>query len=172
MINICIEMCNGKRIYAELYDEIAPKTVSHFMKLVDEKFYDGLIFHRIINGFMSQCGGFYIDNGTLVEKKCEQVEGEFAENGFNNTLNHSLGVLSMARADNPNSATSQFFICDVNCGFLDGKYAAFGKIYNEYESLKNIVQINSVPTCSLSPAFSDFPNASEIDVTIKSIYRI
>lgn len=171
-MNICIELMNGKRIYAELYPDKAPKTVENFLKLVDSKFYDGTIFHRVISGFMSQGGGFYLENGTLYEKHTDSVYGEFAANGFNNPVKHELGVLSMARANDYNSASSQFFICDVNCSFLDGQYAAFGKIYNEFESLKNCVTLNNINTTKIANGFDNFPLSETDNYTIKTIYRV
>lgn len=112
-------------IKAELYPDIAPATVENFVKLVNEKFYDGLIFHRVIEGFMIQ-GGCPDGNGTGGPGYC--IKGEFASNGFKNDLAHTRGVLSMARAQDPNSAGSQFFIMHQDAPHLDGEYAAFGKV--------------------------------------------
>lgn len=124
-IKICITMENGNEIHAELYPSIAPKTVENFVALVNDHFYDGLIFHRVIPGFMIQ-GGDPLGNGMGGSK--ETIPGEFAANGFQNDLKHERGVLSMARAMDPNSASSQFFIMHQNAPHLDGQYAAFGKV--------------------------------------------
>ncbi len=141
----------NKVIIIELYPEIAPETVANFQKLVSEKFYDNLIFHRVIKDFMIQ-GGDPQGNGTGGSE--ENVVGEFAANGFTNTLKHDEGVVSMARADdnNPdttddfNSASSQFFICvnnNTNLSYLDGNYAAFGKVIAGYD---NVLTISKVTT--------------------------
>ena len=124
-IKICITMENGKEIHAELYPSVTPKTVENFVALVNDHFYDGLIFHRVIPGFMIQ-GGDPLGNGMGGSK--ETIPGEFAANGFQNNLKHERGVLSMARAMDPNSASSQFFIMHQNAPHLDGQYAAFGKV--------------------------------------------
>ena len=120
---VVIEMENGGKIELELYPEAAPKTVANFLKLVGQGFYDGLIFHRVIPGFMIQ-GGDTQGNGMGGSK--ENIVGEFKANGFNNPIKHTRGVISMARAYNPNSASSQFFIMHANAPHLDGQYAAFG----------------------------------------------
>ena len=172
MTKICIELLNGKKMNVELYEDIAPITVKNFLKLVDEKYFDGLIFHRVIKDFMCQGGGYYIDGRTLCEKdKAESIVGEFSSNGYKNTLKHEFGVISMARSNNPNSATSQFFLCVDNCYHLDDNYAGFGKMTDE-ESLKVLRELNNLPTAYLSPAFADFPNVELESFTIKSIYRI
>ena len=120
-----IEMENGGIIELELCPEQAPLTVANFEKLVKEGFYDGLIFHRVISGFMIQ-GGCPLGTGTGGPGYC--IKGEFAMNGVKNKLSHKRGVLSMARAQSPNSAGSQFFIMHEDGEFLDGQYAAFGKV--------------------------------------------
>lgn len=135
-------MENGDIIKAELYPDIAPKTVENFLKLVNDHFYDGLTFHRIIEGFMIQGG---CPDGTGMGGPGWQIEGEFAQNGFPNELKHSKGVLSMARSGDPNSAGSQFFIMTDDSPHLDGAYAAFGKVIDE-ESLKNVDAIVKQPT--------------------------
>ena len=139
-------MENGGVITLELYPEIAPKTVANFEKLVKEGFYDGLIFHRGIAGFMIQGGD---PTGTGMGGAKEKLEGEFAANGFNNTLSHDRGVISMARSQSFNSASSQFFIMHEDGHFLDGQYAAFGKVVSGIEVVDEIA---SVPT-----DFSDRP---------------
>ena len=111
---------------AELYPEVAPLTVANFVKLAKENFFDGLIFHRVIRGFMLQGGGY---NEQMEEKNTPAIRGEFAANGFKqNTLKHTRGVLSMARTSDPNSASSQFFIMHAAAPYLDGQYAGFGKV--------------------------------------------
>jgi len=123
---VTFEMENGKKIVAELYPEIAPNTVANFVSLVQSGFYDGLIFHRVIAGFMIQGGD---PQGTGMGGPGYTIKGEFARNGFReNNLRHTRGVLSMARSMMPNSAGSQFFIMHANAPHLDGDYAAFGKV--------------------------------------------
>lgn len=133
--NILITMENGDTMSAELYPEIAPKTVENFVKLVNEKFYDGLIFHRVIPGFMIQGGD---PQGTGMGGPGYSIVGEFSSNGFPNDLKHTRGVLSMARAMDPNSAGSQFFIMHQDAPHLDGQYAAFGKLTNGFDTLDKI----------------------------------
>ena len=122
---VTIEMENGKKIVAELFPEIAPETVNNFVYLVGQGFYDGLIFHRVIPGFMIQ-GGDPDGVGTGGPGYC--IKGEFLMNGVKNELSHKRGVLSMARANHPNSAGSQFFIMHQDGKFLNNQYAAFGKV--------------------------------------------
>ncbi len=122
---VTIEMENGDIMKAELYPEIAPNTVKNYISLVKKGFYDGLIFHRVIEGFMIQGG---CPDGTGMGGPGYSIPGEFDMNGFTNELNHTAGVLSMARAQHPDSAGSQFFIMHKNAPHLDGSYAAFGKI--------------------------------------------
>lgn len=122
---VIIEMENGKKIKLELYPETAPITVANFEKLVRQGFYDGLIFHRVIEGFMIQGGD---PEGTGMGGSKERIKGEFASNGVANDLKHTRGVISMARSQNPNSASSQFFIMHRDAPHLDGSYAAFGKV--------------------------------------------
>ena len=122
---ITIEMANGDIIKAELYPQIAPNSVRNFISLINKGFYDGLIFHRVIRGFMIQ-GGCPQGNG--MGGPGYSIRGEFAQNGFPNELRHTKGVLSMARAMSPDSAGSQFFIMHEDAPHLDGAYAAFGKV--------------------------------------------
>ena len=131
-----IEMENGDVMKGELYPEIAPETVANFEKLVNEGFYDGLTFHRVIPGFMIQ-GGCPLGNGT--GGPGYGIKGEFSANGFENNLKHDRGVLSMARAMDPNSAGSQFFIMVEKAPHLDGSYAAFGRIIEGMEAADTIV---------------------------------
>ena len=128
-----IEMENGDVMKAELYPDIAPNTVENFIKLVEDGFYDGTIFHRVIPGFMVQGGA-----GTG-GRSADAINGEFASNGFKNDLKHERGVLSMARTMDPNSASSQFFIMVADSPHLDGEYAAFGKITSGIEAADTIV---------------------------------
>ena len=137
---VIIEMENGGKIEIELYRDVAPKTVENFEALVTAGFYDGLIFHRVIPGFMIQ-GGDPLGNGMGGAEK--KIKGEFAANGWNNTLKHERGVISMARAFDPNSASSQFFIMHANAPHLDGQYAAFGKVVSGMEVVDEIA---SIPT--------------------------
>ena len=122
---VVIEMENGKKIKLELYPETAPETVANFEKLVKKGFYDGLTFHRVIPGFMIQ-GGCPRGNGT--GNSGEHIKGEFSANGFDNDLKHTRGVISMARAADPDSASCQFFIMHADAPHLDGNYAAFGRV--------------------------------------------
>ncbi len=132
-----IEMEDGGVMRGELYPEIAPETVANFEKLVSDGFYDGLIFHRVIPGFMIQ-GGCPKGNGT--GGPGWTIKGEFTNNGFENNLKHERGVMSMARTPFPNSAGSQFFIMVSDSPFLDGEYAAFGKIIEGMEVADSIVK--------------------------------
>ena len=122
---VIIEMANGSKIKIELYPDIAPISCENFEKLVKQGFYDGLIFHRVISGFMIQGG---CPNGTGTGGPGCHIKGEFSANGVKNDLKHTRGVLSMARAQDPNSAGSQFFIMHEDAPYLDGQYAAFGKV--------------------------------------------
>ena len=132
-----IEMENGGIIELELYPETAPITVANFEKLVRQGFYDGLIFHRVISGFMIQGGD---PEGTGMGGSEENIKGEFLANGVKNDLSHTRGVISMARASNPNSASSQFFIMHADGTFLDGQYAAFGKVTKGIEVVDQIAE--------------------------------
>ena len=124
-VNVKITMENGGEITLELYPDTAPETVANFKKLAESGFYDGLTFHRIIKGFMIQ-GGDPLGNGIGGSEKT--ITGEFLQNGFDNPLKHTRGIISMARSMNPNSASSQFFIMHEDAPHLDGSYAAFGKV--------------------------------------------
>lgn len=138
MKKIIIEMENGEKMTGELYPEIAPITVENFEKLASEGFYDGLTFHRVIPGFMIQ-GGCPLGNGT--GGPGYTIKGEFAANGVENKLKHTRGVLSMARAMDPDSAGSQFFIMVEDAPHLDGQYAAFGMITDGMEEADRIVSV-------------------------------
>lgn len=140
MKKFIIEMENGDVIKGELYPDKAPKTVENFEKLAGSGFYDGLIFHRVIPGFMIQGG---CPDGTGMGGPGWSIEGEFSDNGFDNDLEHKRGVLSMARAMNPNSAGSQFFIMVADAPHLDGAYAAFGKVTEGMEAADKIVSVKT-----------------------------
>ena len=133
---VTITMKNGDVMKAELYPDIAPNTVNNFISLVKKGFYDGLIFHRVIRGFMIQGG---CPQGTGTGGPGYSIKGEFSENGFSNDLKHTPGVLSMARAMMPDSAGSQFFIMHKTSPHLDGSYAAFGKVIEGMETADAIV---------------------------------
>lgn len=135
---VTITMENGDVMKLELYPEIAPKTVENFVTLAKKNFYDGLIFHRVIKGFMIQGGD---PEGTGCGGPGHTIPGEFAANGFENPLKHTEGVISMARTNDPNSAGSQFFIMHKNSPFLDGQYAAFGKIIEGQEVVDKIATV-------------------------------
>ena len=137
---IVITMENGAQIKAELYPEHAPITVENFEKLIGQGFYDGLIFHRVIKGFMIQGG---CPDGTGMGGPGWHIKGEFSGNGVPNPIKHTRGVLSMARSMSPNSAGSQFFIMHQNAPHLDGQYAAFGKVI---EGIEVVDQIAATPT--------------------------
>ena len=134
---VTITMENGGVIKAELYPEVAPNTVNNFVDLVNRGFYDGLIFHRVIPGFMIQGG---CPEGTGTGGPGYSIKGEFTSNGFKNDLKHSKGVLSMARAMHPDSAGSQFFIMVADAPHLDGQYASFGKVIEGMDEADKIVK--------------------------------
>lgn len=152
---VTIEMENGGVIKAELYPAIAPNTVNNFISLVKKGFYDGLIFHRCISGFMIQGG---CPQGTGTGGPGYSVKGEFAQNGVPNDLSHKRGVLSMARAGHPDSAGSQFFIMVAPAPHLDGQYAAFGQVTGNVEEA---IRISEVPT--------DWNDKPKTPVVIQSI---
>ncbi len=138
---VILEIKNFGTVKIELDATQAPITVAHFEKLVGEGFYDGLTFHRIIQGFMIQ-GGDPTGTG-YGDPNLERIKGEFKMNGVNNTLHHGPGVISMARSQNPNSASSQFFICHVDCAYLDGQYAAFGKVVEGMEVVDKVARVRT-----------------------------
>lgn len=137
---VVIEMENGKKIKIELYPEIAPISCENFEKLVKSRFYDGLTFHRVISGFMIQ-GGCPEGNGT--GGPGWHIKGEFSANGVKNDLKHTRGVLSMARAQHPDSAGSQFFIMHEDAPYLDGQYAAFGKVVEGMDVVDEIAETDT-----------------------------
>lgn len=133
-----IEMTSGDSMVVELDGKNAPITVANFKKLVGQGFYNGLIFHRVISGFMIQGGD---PEGTGMGGSKENIRGEFLYNGVKNTISHVHGVISMARAQHPNSASSQFFICHADAKFLDGQYAAFGRVVEGIETVDKIASV-------------------------------
>lgn len=168
MDKVSIVLKDGRKINLELDRAYAPITVENFLKLVDNGFYNGLCFHRVISGFMIQGGGMVQENGVLIEKRgLKPIKGEFLNNGVKNDIKHELGVISMARTNEPNSATSQFFICAADCDFLDKNYAAFGRTIDA-ESNKVVVDISNVKTHSYG-WYNDIPNEP---VVIDHVERI
>ena len=137
---VTFEMEDGSVFKAELYPEIAPNTVNNFVSLVSKGFYDGLIFHRVISGFMIQGGD---PKGTGIGGPGYSIKGEFSANGFKNDLKHEKGVLSMARAMDPNSAGSQFFVMHEFSPHLDGQYAAFGKVIEGIDVVDRIATVRT-----------------------------
>ena len=135
-----IEMENGDIMKLELYPDIAPNTAANFIELANSGFYDGLIFHRVIPGFMIQGGD---PTGTGMGGPGYAIKGEFASNGFDNPLSHARGVISMARAQDPDSAGSQFFIMHADGDFLDGEYAAFGKVIEGIEAVDHVAEVET-----------------------------
>ena len=152
---VTIEMENGKKIKLELYPEEAPITVENFLELVKNHFYDGLTFHRVISGFMIQGGD---PLGTGFGGSDKKIKGEFLANGVNNRIKHVRGVISMARSQNPNSASSQFFIMHADAPHLDGQYAAFGKVVDGIEVVDEIASVKT--------GYNDMPKTPQV---IKSI---
>lgn len=137
---VTFTMANGDVMKAELYPDVAPVSVNNFISLINAKFYDGLIFHRVIKGFMIQGGD---PEGTGMGGPGYSIRGEFRQNGFENDLKHTAGVLSMARSMHPDSAGSQFFIMHKTSPHLDGAYAAFGKVIEGMEVVNRIAETNT-----------------------------
>ena len=152
---VTFTMENGDVMKAELYPDVAPNTVNNFVSLVKKGFYDGLIFHRIIAGFMIQGGD---PDGTGMGGPGYSIKGEFNYNGFDNSLKHSRGVLSMARAQHPDSAGSQFFMMHANAPHLDGQYAAFGKLIEGEDVLDKIASVDT--------DYSDRPRKPQVMKTV------
>lgn len=157
-MNIEIVMENGGVIKAELYPEVAPITVENFKRLIEQDFFAGLVFHRVIKGFMIQGGGFDAVGG---HKEAESIKGEFSGNGVKNDLKHTRGVLSMARTMFPNSASSQFFIMHQDAPHLDGQYAAFGKVTEGMDIVDEIAECQT--------DFSDKPIVPQVIKTIRLV---
>ena len=153
-----IEMENGKMMSGELYPDVAPITVKNFISLIEKNFYDGLIFHRLIPGFMIQGGGL---DAQMKEKACPSIKGEFRSNGVQNDLLHTRGVLSMARTMVKDSASSQFFIMHDVAPHLDGEYAAFGKIIDGLDVVDEIA--------SAQTNFQDCPKTPIVIKTMRLI---
>lgn len=164
MDKICIELTNGKKMIFELYKDQAPLSVENFISLAKDGFFDGLCFHRVIEGFMIQGGGFKWQDGLVHKNAPKTIKGEFLANGVKNNLSHTPGVISMARTMFPNSASSQFFICVEDCPHLDGQYAAFGKTIDE-ESLSVAIDISKVATGYVD-GYADVPNTPIVIKTI------
>ena len=158
MTKFTIVMKDGGEMKGELYPDIAPETVENFVKLAKEGFYDGLIFHRVIPGFMIQGG---CPDGTGMGGPGYHIKGEFLSNGFPNDLKHTRGVLSMARAMDPNSAGSQFFVMVADAPHLDGNYAGFGKVTEGMDVADAIVSVET--------NFSDKPLEDQVIDTITII---
>ena len=138
---ISIKVKNFGTMTAELYADKAPNTVANFVKLAKENFFDGLIFHRVIKGFMIQGGGY---DESMADKETDSIKGEFKANGFmQNDLKHTRGVLSMARTSDPNSASSQFFIMHMDAPHLDAQYAGFGKLTDGFDVLDAIASVKT-----------------------------
>lgn len=138
-VKVRVEMENGEDFVIELYPEYAPQTVENFVDLVTDGFYDGVGFHRIVDGFMAQGGD---PEGTGMGNSGTRIPGEFSANGFTqNTLSHTRGVISMARSQDPDSASCQFFICYDDASFLDGQYAAFGKVIEGMETVDGFLDV-------------------------------
>ena len=163
VVNIEIEMEDGGIIKAELYPDIAPITVENFVKLCNENFFDGLTFHRVIPGFMIQGGGFDKDKN---QKPADPIKGEFAANGVKNDLKHTRGVLSMARTQVPDSASSQFFIMHDAAPHLDGQYAAFGKVTDGMDVVDKIAQTE---TESVDIMFQNCPKVPQVIKNIRVV---
>ena len=149
---------------AELYPDKAPKTVENFLKLANEKFFDGLIFHRVIKGFMIQGGGY---DESMTDKDTDAIKGEFRANGFmQNDLKHTRGVLSMARTSDPDSASSQFFVMHQDAPHLDAQYAGFGKLTDGFDVLDAIA---SVKTGNYGWYMQDVPRDPVVIETIEVV---
>lgn len=161
---ISIKVKNFGTMTAELYPDKAPKTVANFVKLAKEGFFDGLIFHRVIKGFMIQGGGY---DESMTDKDTDSIMGEFKANGFmQNDLKHTRGVLSMARTSDPNSASSQFFIMHMDAPHLDAQYAGFGKLTDGFDVLDAIA---SVKTGNYGWYMQDVPREPVVIETIEVI---
>lgn len=153
---VVIELENGKQIKLELYPEKAPITVENFLKLVNKGFYDGLIFHRVIEGFMIQGGD---PEGTGMGGAEEKIKGEFKANGVPNDIKHVRGVISMARSRQPDSASSQFFIVHKDAPHLDGQYAAFGRVVEGMDAVDEIAETET-----------DYNDRPLKDIRMKRVY--
>lgn len=165
VIKAQMELTDGGIINLDLFSDIAPLSVANFVELINKGYYNGLCFHRVIPGFMVQGGGFTASKKGLEEAaSTKTIKGEFRSNGVANTLSHTPGVLSMARTNVKDSASSQFFICVDNAAFLDGEYAAFGKTSDD-ASLAKAIEISKVKTTTVG-YYGDVPVAP---IVIKSM---
>ena len=158
---------NDMTMDIELYSDVAPISVNNFLKLVDEKFYEGIVFHRIISNFMAQAGGYLVSGNNIdYAKECDQIKGEFKSNGVENNIKHTKGVISMARTSIKDSASSQFFICTASAPHLDGEYAAFGKVI---KGMETVDYLNDATTMNVGGGLTDFPYPV---IRIKKVERI
>lgn len=155
-----IDVDNIGKIKLALYHDIAPITVDNFVSLANDGFYDGLTFHRIYRGFMIQGGD---PEGNGMGGSDNKIKGEFASNGVNNTLSHKRGVISMARSSNPNSASSQFFICHADSDFLDGNYAAFGEVVSGMDV------VDAIADTPVTYGFSGEKSTPLVPVVMKTV---
>lgn len=167
-VKVKITLADNREMNLELYPDAAPISVSNFVKLADSGFYDGLCFHRVIDGFMIQGGGMTHAGGKLLPKEgAANIKGEFASNGVNNPIKHTVGVISMARTPVPDSASGQFFICVADTPFLDGDYAAFGKC-SDQASIDCAKAIAKVRTHSVG-YYDDVPVEPVVIKSIRSV---
>lgn len=167
--NIYAQICltTGEKINLELFYDIAPVSVENFIKLAQSDYYKNVVFHRVIENFMIQTGGYtLIDDELALTKEVDSITGEFSSNGWTNNLKHELGVISMARTSEPNSSSSQFFLCSADCSWLDGEYAAFGKT-TDATSNEVILRISKIPTYAVHYTLQNFPTDP---VIIENIY--
>lgn len=157
-IYVQIVLSDNRKINLELYYDKAPITVKNFVKLAQEGFYEDTIFHRVIEDFMIQGGGYTMKNGKVTQKKgASKIKGEFSNNGYKkNNIKHVAGVISMARSNDYNSASGQFFICSATSTHLDGNYAAFGRT-TDSKSKQIVINISKVKTYKYSSSFTDMP---------------
>lgn len=167
---VAIYLSDGREIRLVLDHDSAPATVENFVHLVENGYYNGLCFHRIVSGFMAQGGGYYLDGNRIQEAKAvPTIKGEFFSNEFHrNYIKHKPGVISMARNRSKNSASSQFFLCTADAPSLDGNYAAFGKVADE-ESLETVLDLGEAETVVVDAEFTDFPYPA---VIIDKIVRL
>lgn len=159
-VKISITLTDGRVMKGELYPDVAPISVENFVNLIEKDFFDGLVFHRVIDGFMLQGGGYdeTLYEGNFNSKETESIKGEFASNGVENNLSHTRGVISMARTSEPDSGSSQFFIMHQDGLYLDGDYAAFGKITEGLEIVDEIAAVETTAiTGTITVGGKDYP---------------
>ena len=172
MTKLRLTLENGMYLDFVVYEDIAPITVKNFLVLVDNHYYDSIVFHRIIKGFMAQVGGYYLDEEKkriTESKKAATIKGEFKSNGIENNLLHERGVLSMARTMVKDSASSQIFICTARAKHLDGEYAAFGKVLDDKDSQDTLDFLDNANTVNVGGGLTDFPYPV---IRIKTIERL